>query len=212
LIGAKVRKESRVADTKLKPEIQQTTVELRKWTREEYDRMLDCGILDEDSRVELIAGEIVTVAPQKSPHATAVGLGNDAMRLAVGPEFHVRSQMPLALGPDSEPEPDLAIVRGTIRDYADAHPDHAMLIIEVSDSTLAHDRVRKGSLYARSGIPEYWIVNLPSRLLEVYRDPAPDPAAPFGYAYRQRLSFGPEDRVSLVAIPGAEIAVADLLP
>jgi Uma2 family endonuclease len=201
-----------VADTMLLPDIQQTAVVLRRWTREEYDRMLDCGILDENSRVELIAGEIVTVAPQKSWHATAVGLGNDALRLVIGPEFHVRSQMPLALGSDSEPEPDLAVVRGTMRDYADAHPVHAVLIVEVADSSVAFDRIRKGSLYARSGIPEYWIVNLPTRLLEVYRDPAPDPAAPFGYGFRQRLSFGPEDRVSPVAIPGAEILVADLLP
>jgi Uma2 family endonuclease len=201
-----------VTDTKLMPDIQQVPASPRQWTREEYDRMLDCGILDENSRVELIAGEIVTVAPQKSPHATAVGLGNDALRLVIGPEFHVRSQMPLALGSDSEPEPDLAVVRGTLRVYADAHPDHAVLVVEVSDTTLAQDRGRKGSLYARSGIPENWIVNLQSRLLEVYRDPAPDPAAPLGYAYRQRLSFSPENRVSLVAIPGAEIVVADLLP
>ncbi len=174
--------------------------------------MIDAGILDENDRAELIAGEIVTKVTQKSPHATAVSLGNDALRAVAGTEFHVRVQLPLALDPDSEPEPDLAIVAGSARTYRDAHPTSAALVVEVSDTTLTFDRSWKASIYARAAIADYWIVNLPGRLLEVYRDPAPDAAALLGYAYRQRLSFGPDDQVSLLAIPHAVIAVRDLLP
>ena len=189
-----------------------STVELRLWTREEYEQMIDAGILDENDRVELVAGEIIAVAPQKSLHATAVSLVLKAFLTAIQGAFYVRMQLPLALGGDSEPEPDIAVVVGTERDYRDSHPSAAVLVVEVSDTSLVFDRTRKGSLYARAGIPEYWILNLQLQLLEVYRDFAPDPAAPFGHAYRQRLTFAAGHRVPLLMVPGAEIAVADLLP
>jgi Uma2 family endonuclease len=188
------------------------TVELRRWTREEYERMIDAGILGENDRVELVAGEIVSVSPQQGRHAAGVSLGQETLRIAVGPDFHVRVQLPLALDPDSEPEPDLAVIAGSPRDYRDMHPTTAILVVEVSDTTLAFDRIRKASVYARAGIPEYWILNLQLQSLEVYRDPAPDPAAPLGYAYRQRLTFGAGDRVQVLMIPGAEVTVTDLLP
>jgi Uma2 family endonuclease len=193
-------------------DVQEQSVCRRLWTRDEYEQMIEHGIFRPDERLELIAGEIVALAPQKSPHATAISLGLGAFIAVIRGAFHIRIQLPLALGADSEPEPDIAIVTGSARDYRDAHPSTAALVVEIADSSVAFDRNRKGSLYARAGIPEYWIVNLQSRMLEVYRDPAPDPAAPLGYAYRQRLSLGPEARMSLVAIPGAEIMVADLLP
>ncbi len=175
--------------------------------------MIDAGILDENDRAELIAGEIVTKVAQKSPHATAVGLGSDALRAVAGEGFHVRVQLPLALDPDSEPEPDLAIVVGPPRAYRDAHPTSAALVVKVSDTMLiTFDRSSKASMYARAGTPEYWIVNLTSRRLEVYRDPASDAAVPLGHAYQQRLSFGPDEQVAFLAIPDVVIAVRDLLP
>ncbi len=184
----------------------------RLWTREEYERMIERGIFRPDDRLELIAGEIVVMSPQKGPHATAVGLGQDILTEVVGRDFHVRVQLPLALDLDSEPEPDLAVVRGPRRDYRVAHPTTAALVVEVADATLAYDRETKGSLYARACLPDYWIVNLVDRVLEVYRQPAPDTAALLGYTYRERLRFGPQDRVSLLSTPEASVLVADLLP
>jgi Uma2 family endonuclease len=95
-------------------------------------------------------------------------------------------QTPLAFDPDSEPEPDLAVVVGTPRDYRAHHPTTAVLIMEVSDTTLAFDRRQKGSLYARAGILDYWILNLNRRMLEVYRSPIADPVAPYGFSYSER--------------------------
>src|SRR5215471_6418539 len=92
-----------------------SAVQLRRWTRQEYERMTDAGVLTENDRVELIGGEILTVTPQKSPHATGVVLASEALRRVLTPNLHVRTQLPLALGDDSEPEPDVAIVRGSLR-------------------------------------------------------------------------------------------------
>ncbi|MBI4572140.1 MAG: Uma2 family endonuclease [candidate division NC10 bacterium] len=102
-------------------------------------------------------------------------LTQDALRKAFGEGTHVRIQLPLALDPSSEPEPDVTVVRGSPRDYRDAHPSAALLVVEVADTTLSHDRDQKGSLYARAGVADYWIVNLVDQVLEVYRDPGPSP-------------------------------------
>src|SRR5439155_101523 len=137
-----------------------SAVQMRRWTRQEYDRMIEAGVLTPEDRVELIEGEILTMTPQGSAHFTAMSLAQEALRAAVGPELHVRTQGPLALGSASEPEPDIAIVGGMVRDYRDHHPASAVLVIEIADSSIVHDLEDKGSLYARFGIPEYWIVNL----------------------------------------------------
>jgi Uma2 family endonuclease len=90
---------------------------------------------------------------------------------------------------ESEPEPDVAIVPGDLDDYAQAHPSRPVLTVEVSDSSLAADRERKGSLYARAGLADYWVLNLIDRVLEVYREPAPDSSAPYGWRYARREVF-----------------------
>ena len=110
------------------------------------------------------------MTPQSSRHAAAVQLAQKALERVYGDGFAVRVQMPLAIDPDSEPEPDLAVVRGGPRDYRDAHPRDAVLVIEVADTSLAHDRGRKKEVYARCGIPAYWIVNLVDEGVEVYDD------------------------------------------
>jgi len=189
-----------------------TAVQTRRWTRQEYDRMIDAGVLTPEDRVELIEGEILTMTPQGSAHATAMSLGHEALRAVVGPNLHVRAQLPLALGAASEPEPDFAIVTGSPRDYREHHPTSAVLVIEIADSTLAYDREAKGSLYARFGIPEYWIVNLVERLVEVCRHPEPDDRARFGFSYRRVDRFHAGDAIAPQALPGASIAVGDLLP
>jgi Uma2 family endonuclease len=189
-----------------------TAPQVRRWTREEYNKMARAGVFAPDERVELIEGEIVAMAAQRSPQATTVCLAQDALRAAFGPGFYVRTQFPLSLGPDSEPEPDLAVVPGNPRDYAEAHPTMALLAVEVSDETLAFDRGRKARLYARAGIPEYWIVNLVDRVLEVYRDPGPLPGRPSEYGYRSVQRFAPPEAVTPLSPGAGAVRVADLMP
>jgi Uma2 family endonuclease len=187
-------------------------IEVRRWSRQEYDQMVEAGIFPPGDRVELIDGEVLAVTPQGSAHATAVRLAEEALRAAFGAGFDVRVQMPLALDAASEPEPDVAVVRGSPRDYRDHHPATALLVVEVADTTLAHDRERKASLYARAGIAEYWIVNLLDRRLEVYRDPAPRPEARPDSGYREVRSHAASERISPQASPRTAFQVADLLP
>jgi Uma2 family endonuclease len=187
-------------------------VQVKRWTREAYDRMIVAGIFAPGERVELIDGEIIEMSPQKSPHSTAISLTADTLRVAFGAGHHVRVQMPLALDPHSEPEPDVAVVLGSPRNYRDAHPSSALLVVEVTDSTLAYDREQKGSLYARAGIADYWVLNLGGRRLEVYRDPVPSPEARYGWSYRTVQHHSADDYVSPIAAPQTRIAVADLLP
>jgi len=128
---------------------------LRRWTRVEYERLVDLGAFEGDP-VELIGGQLYVAEPQNSPHATAAGAADDTLRAALPEGFIVRAQMPIALGDDSAPEPDLVVVPGRRADYRIAHPTSAALVIEVADSSLEFDRNEKGSLYAHAQIAEYW--------------------------------------------------------
>jgi Uma2 family endonuclease len=174
--------------------------------------MGEAGLFPPGERVELIDGEILEVAPQKRPHGAAVTLVGDALRIAFGNGFHVQIQLPLALDPYSEPEPDVAVIAGSPRDYPDSHPSSAVLVVEVADASLEHDRRRKGSLYARSQLIDYWVLNLLDRCLEVYRDPIQDLAAPHGWSYRTVRRFGAHDVVSPIASTHSRVRVEDLLP
>jgi Uma2 family endonuclease len=187
-----------------------SAVQVRRWTRSEYDRMTEAGVLTENDRVELIGGEILTVTPQKCAHATGVVLASEALRRVLPPDLHVRTQLPLALGDDSEPEPDVAVVRGSLRDYLNAHPQSAVLIVEISDSRLAFDRYVKGSLYARERVGEYWIINLGESIVEVYRDPTEDSSARFGWSYAQSKRVAGTESTPLPF--GGVVSAADLLP
>jgi len=172
--------------------------------------MTDAGVLTENDRVELIGGEILTVTPQKSTQATALSLANEALRRVLGPNMFVRVQLPLAMGDDSQPEPDIAVVHGSIRDYRDVHPDSALMIIEISAATLAFDRQVKASLYARERVAEYWIINLIELIVEIYRDPTEDSSARFGWSYAQSKRV---HRTESIPVPfGGVVSAADLLP
>ena len=185
-------------------------IQTRRWTRQEYERMGELGLFRPDERVQLLDGEIVTMTPQNSPHAAAIGKTERVLARVFGDAYWIRIQMPIVLDPDSEPEPDVAVVSGTPADYVQEHPRTAELIVEVSDSTLALDRERKTLLYARVGIPEYWIVNLPDRCVEVHREPvASTQPAPH---YRVRLQLGPSDSIATLAKPDFSLRIADLLP
>jgi Uma2 family endonuclease len=183
----------------------------RRFTRAEYYQMANMGWF-EGQRVELIGGEIVEMPALNPPHPAATKLTEKTLEAAFGPGFHARVQAPLTLPDDSEPEPDVAIVPGQPRDYSTAHPTAALLVVEVSESSLKYDQDTKGSLYASAGLQEYWIVNLVDRQLEVYRRPVPDPNEPHGFTYDDVTFLGPNDFVSPLALPQARIAVADLLP
>jgi len=189
----------------------QAPLSLRRWNRTEYERLVDLGLFRGDP-VELIAGQLVVAEPQGSYHATAVGAADDALRAVLPPGWIVRAQMPVALDAESAPEPDLVVVAGPRTDYRESHPAGAALILEVSDSSLDIDRQHKGSLYARAGVEDYWIVNLIDRVLEVYRNPGQDPAAPYGWRYRSVQTLTPPASVVPLALPSVSIAVAHLLP
>ena len=152
-----------------------------------------------------ILGLMIIAEPKNSPHATAVGLTADALRAAFGSGWLVREQDPVALDDESEPEPDVIVVPGRRRDYSHAHPERPALIVEVADSSMSFDRRYKGSLYARAGIADYWIVNLVDRRLEVRRDPTPT-------GYRAIVSLATGDEIAPLAAAAARIAVASLLP
>jgi Uma2 family endonuclease len=184
---------------------------LRRWTRAEYDRLVDLGAFDNDA-IELIAGHLIVAEPQGAYHATGIGAVDDALRAALPPGFIVRAQLPVALGEDSEPEPDVAVVPGTRADYRRAHPGRPILVIEVSETSLEFDRCDKASLYARGGVPDYWIVNLVDRVVEVHRDPVGDSSAPYGWSYRSVAAFAPPAVVEVLALPATRISVSTLLP
>ena len=140
---------------------------------ERYLRLAEEGVFD-DRRVELLDGDVVEMPPIGSRHVVTLDDLRDAIARRLGDRACIRTQSPLALGRDSLPEPDLCIVSGRRADYRDAHPTTALLVIEVSDTTLRLDRTTKAGLYARAGVPEYWIVNLVDEQIEVHR--APDAA------------------------------------
>lgn len=176
-----------------------------RWSRETYDRAVEAGVFGPADRLELIEGQLLAMTPQGSRHAAIVNQVGDVLRDAFGAGYSIRTQSPLAIGDDSEPEPDLAVVRGQALDYLEAHPTNALLVVEVSDESLRRDRTLKQRLYAGHAVPEYWVLALPDACLEVYRDPAAG-------GYRSVATLRAGDRIAPLACPGAAIAVADLLP
>jgi Uma2 family endonuclease len=190
----------------------ETQVQYRRWTRREYEDLVERGFFAPGERVELIDGLMVVAEPQSSAHFTAVRLVERALARALGEGWEIRAQGPIALDDASEPEPDVAVVRGGPRDYAAAHPADPALVVEVALTSLAFDREHKASLYARAGRPDYWIVNLVDRVLEIRRQPVRSPTAPYGWAYGRLDVLGPDAGASPLAAPAARVAVADLLP
>ena len=186
-------------------------IKVRHWTRIEYDRLVECGVFRPGDPVELLGGLLVVAEPQGSRHFAAIRAAEEALRAAFGRGWDVRAQGPIALDEDSEPEPDLAVVPGSFRDYRSAHPSRPALVVEVAESSLLLDRDHKGSLYARAGLADYWIVNLADHRLEIYREPAPHAGAPFGWRYRSLVVAERDAVVSPLAAPAARVWVADLV-
>jgi Uma2 family endonuclease len=178
----------------------------------EYERLVDLGAFESGEPVELIGGQLIVAEPKGSEHATGVEMAGYALRAALPAGWIVRGQNPISLDDESAPEPDIAVVGGSLADYRHAHPTRPALIIEVAETSLRFDRIEKGSLYARAGIVDYWIVNLVDRVLEVYRDPGADVTAPYGWRYLSVERLTPSASVSPIGVQAASIPVAALLP
>ncbi len=182
-----------------------------RWTREEFFQMIELGWF-QDKRVEMIGGEVMEMAAQLDIHLASITLTGEALRAVFGCGYWVRVQGSLDLSPHGIPSPDLAVRQGSPQAAPRTIAKSALLVVEVSDTTLAYDRNYKSSLYAAGGIADYWIVNLVQRQLEVYRDPVADSTQLFGFRYNSRTILDPSDKVSPLAAPQASITVADLLP
>ena len=174
---------------------------IRRLSRHEYDRMVGLGMF-EDERVELLYGVLVAMSPQGAPHATITAWLVQRLVRALDDTFDVRGHSPFAASDDSEPEPDVSVAR---RSNERAHPSSALLLIEVSESSIRKDREIKTRLYAEAGVPEYWIVDLTGDdiVVEVYTDPTS-----LGYGVVEAYDRGRVLRPT--QLPGVEIAVADL--
>jgi Uma2 family endonuclease len=174
---------------------------IRPISRAEYDRLVELGWFEHE-RIELLRGVLVTMSPQGSRHAEVLRRLNRLLVPRLGDRAYVQVQSPLALGDSSEPEPDVAVVPPG--DYSGGHPSTAHVVIEVADSSLAHDRDIKLAIYAESGIPEYWIINLVDSVIAVHTDPE-------GMSYRTVTTARRGERVHMSAFPDISLAVDELL-
>ena len=183
----------------------------RLWSLDEYYALAEAGFLPQQ-HTELIEGEIVLMTPQGPEHGQSLTFANQLLVTAFGETHYVRVQLPLTVGEHTELEPDFALVsRASFVRDASRHPATADLVIEVAVTSLAYDRYEKASLYARAGVPEYWILNRKTRTLEIYREPRPDSEAPFGYGYASRRVVAEHEEAESLLSPGCMISVAELL-
>ena len=183
----------------------------RRWSVDEYNKMAECGVIGPDERVELIDGEVVPLSAHDKLHSDSVALATNLLVRAFGATHLVRVGLPIQVGDFSEPEPDFAFVRPEQQSSARRHPTSADLVIEVSFTSLAYDRMKKASLYASAGIPEYWIVNLSERCLELHLEPGEDRTAPFEASYARRQVLGADQQVKASFLEGPAIRVGDLM-
>ena len=181
-----------------------------RWTREQFNEMGDMGLF-EGRRSLLINGEILSMPAMKEAHRASLILADQALREAFGSQFFLSMQCPFDIGKATDPEPDIAVIRGGIRDFAGQGLTEAALIMEISDTTYSYDRREKASLYASAGVQDYWIVRLKTRQLEVRRQPQADDTQPFGFGYSELTLHESNTLVQPLAAPHP-VAVLVLLP
>lgn len=176
-----------------------------RFTTADYHRMAEVGIFGEDSRVELIRGQIVDMAPIGAPHLGMVNRLNRLLSALLEGRGLVSVQNPVRLDNGSEPEPDVAVLKPRADDYESAtpRPEEVLLLIEVADSTLRDDRDVKIPLYAESGIPECWLVDIVGRAVEIYRQPVRG-------RYAESRRVGPAGTLDIAALPGVSLDASDL--
>jgi Uma2 family endonuclease len=181
---------------------------LKSWTVQEYHRMEELGILDPNERTELIAGQITLMVAKGTPHVLTLRLlASELETLIINQPVFISTQDPIYLDSSSEPEPDLAIVKGTVFDYADQHPqpNDIHLVVEVADSTLRHDCEVKDKLYAQAAITDYWVVDIPHRQVHIFRDPTPN-------GYTSHLILTEPQTISPLAFPEINLSIGSILP
>jgi len=185
--------------------IETELVTRRLINRAEYHRMVEVGLLDEDDHIELIDGEIFEMAPIGSEHGSRTARLNHLMSLALGNRAIVVEQHAIRLGDMSEPEPDLVVIDRAWNFNPASHPTagEILLIVEVAQSSLRHDRDRKVPLYARYGIPEVWLIDLGAQALTVYREPVDGQ-----YVQARTLTSG---TLAPAAFPDVRLDVANLI-
>jgi Uma2 family endonuclease len=180
---------------------------IRKWTVKEYQKLGEMGFFHPEERVELVSGNIIRMSAKGTAHTSALGRTDRLLQNLFGNLAWVRMQDPIALDDNSEPEPDIAVVRIDPFDYATHHPtpSEVYLIIEVADSSLAYDREIKANIYARSGIVDYWVLNVNDRQLHVFREPADD-------GYQSEVILEETASISPLQFPAFNIAIGEILP
>lgn len=182
-----------------------------RWTCDAFHNLCNTGVFT-GRRAMLIDGVIFTRAMPDPPHNTSLGLAHELLQKVFTVGCHVRNQTAFDVGTANDPGPDLAVVPGGVRDYATRQATSALLIVEVSDTTLFMDTTTKAELYATAGVEDYWVIDVEHRVLLVFRDPVPLPQGSGATAYRTHLTLGPTESISPLAAPGATIPVADMLP
>ena len=182
------------------------------WTVSEFEKLFDLGFFAPDARLELVEGEIWKKMSQNEPHMRAILLAQYKFLQVFGTNYLVCVQIPLILSENSKPEPDIAIVRGTLRDPDALPATTAELVIEISDATLRADQTTKAALYARAGVAEYWIVNLVERTLEVRRQPSPMESELLGHGYRSTQILLPGESIAPLGAATSPVGVDELLP
>lgn len=182
-----------------------------RWTIAEYHELYKTGLF-QDKKVMLLDGVLYVMVMPNPPHDTALGLVEDWLRTVFTSGTHIRTQKGFDIGTANDPGPDVAVVPGSIRDYATRTPTVALMIVEVSDSTLFIDLTTKAELYATANVPEYWVIDVTNRQLHVFRDPVPLPAGLGAVAYRSHTTYDATDTVSPLAAPIVNITVSELLP
>lgn len=180
-----------------------------RWTREQYYRLGELGFFN-GTRVERIRGEIVEMNPKNWPHIVGCHKTANVLEQAFAGIGWISRGEPISLA-ESDPEPDVAVIAGKFEDYSD-HPTTAVLVVEVSHTTLFEDTTTMAEMYAEAGIADYWVLDIDGKQLLEFRDPAPLPVGLGATAYRNQRAYGPNDSVAPLAAPNFPIRVGDLLP
>ncbi|MFM7600500.1 MAG: Uma2 family endonuclease [Pseudanabaena sp.] len=186
---------------------QELETQIRLWSIADYHQMIEAGILDEDDRVELWDGKIISKNRKSPIRASSIQRSSNFLLDLLGDRAEIRVQLPVILGNDSEPEPDLAVVKFDAHEYSFRHPEVAdiYLLIEVADSTIAKDRKQKARIYAKNRVLEYWILDLQKRQVYVFRQPEEN-------TYREELVLNSSDSIAMQAFPDVAITLDAMFP
>ncbi len=182
------------------------------WTREQFHQLGNAAFF-EGQRVILMEGEILVMPPIGDLHAGIVTVASAVLRDVFGPGFFVREEKSFDVGNATDPQPDIAVVAGTMREFLYQGITNVALIVEVSDSTIAYDRSKKASLYAKAGVADYWVINLDQKppQVEIHRQPQPDDTQHYGFGYGEKTVCPSGAIVQPLAAPNP-VAVSALLP